>query len=542
MSRKRQLESSSSSSNTKVKLETQPEIEQAFGGDPLDIDENRFDQKMNDGKQATPRVWLARGDYAKQQAMAGKRGYYMRADGTAFKRKTKRKYGKSRKGSRSMGPSGVYKKTGFITLRGRGDYAVGGASGLGQSVFRPGAFASVGSRLGGYFGKWGESLGSWAGSKLAGLVGFGDYKLNENSLVPLDMGTPVPSFDNISNAAIVTHREYIQDIIEPASNAGAFTLTNFNINVGLARTFPWLSQLADNFDQYRLLGCVFEFKSTSSPINNTAGGGLALGTVVLATDYDSVDNNYSSKLQMENSQYCMSGKPSCDILHPIECAPALSTLNVLYTRTGVVPSGKDQRMYDLGNFQIATVGIPNNTAAQTLGELWVTYQVALLKPQLNTGLVAGTIPQTHFIVPVTTISGGNYFGTSTLTTSVNAEAGSNIACSLSTGGVITFPNQMIGMYCVRLQWTGGSTTLTNAIGFSTGSNINFPNYDAKDSRSSSGVTAGAVGTTQCVWVYINFISGLTTTGNTLTVNGGTLPTSLLTCDVWIAEMNSQIVT
>jgi Viral coat protein (S domain). len=283
---------------------------------------------------------------------------------------------------------------------GRGDYrttlnSIGKAiQSAGRAVVPGGTFQRFGGLLGGaagmglsggnpYAGVAGTALGQGAGSKFAQLVGFGDYQVKANTLVKeLDMGSQVAAFGNLSQATIVKHREFITDIAVPAV-PGDFTTLQLSLNPGLANVFPWLSTIASNFQEYEFLGCVFEYKSTSS---DTATG-LALGSVVMSSNYDTAEDNYHDKREAENSQYCTSAKPSVDFAHPIECDPSVTFVPIKYIRTGAVPTGKDSRLYDHVNVQVSTVGLPVGTTGN-IGELWVSYEVALLKPILGQAVTA----------------------------------------------------------------------------------------------------------------------------------------------------------
>ena len=66
--------------------------------------------------------------------------------------------------------------------------------------------------------------------------------------------------------------------------------------------------------------------------------------------------------------------------------PKQNVLSELYIRPGAVPAGQDVKTYDFGDFQIASQGIPLGSAgaAVNLGELWVSYQIALIKPRIPT--------------------------------------------------------------------------------------------------------------------------------------------------------------
>lgn len=83
---------------------------------------------------------------------------------------------------------------------------------------------------------------------------------------------------------------------------------------------------------------------------------------------------------MEQYEFSCSGRPSADLLHPIECQPKETPLKQLYVRIGELPSGEVPQFYDFGAFYFATVGMQ---AAATIGELWVTYDVEFFKPRLT---------------------------------------------------------------------------------------------------------------------------------------------------------------
>lgn len=242
-------------------------------------------------------------------------------------------------------------------------------------------FEKVGSAFGGLPGK---HVGGFLNRALYALTGFGDYKVKQNVLLEETNGPP--AVVNRSNKEfVVRHREYIQDIYSASGAANTpsiFGIQAFPINPGNSQTFPWLSSVADKFEQYRIEGMVFEFKSLYSDAVVTQNG--SIGSTILATEYNAGVPPFSSKQAMENYQFAQSAKPSCSILHPIECANKQNVLSELYIRTATLPTGEDIKTYDFGDFQIASQGIPLGSAgaAVNLGELWVSYQIALIKPKI----------------------------------------------------------------------------------------------------------------------------------------------------------------
>jgi len=209
----------------------------------------------------------------------------------------------------------------------------------------------------------------------ATIRGFGDYKVGSNSLMRGGMSPPMITNSISNGAVIIRHREYLRDIF----NSTNFSAIEFDLNPGLTASFPWLSQIAASFAQYRFRGLVFEFKTTSSDTVLSSSASTSLGTVVLATQYNALDSPFTNKFEMENWEYSVSTKPSLSVLHPVECAKSQTPVSLLWTRTGVKEG--DERLYDLGNFVIATVGMQGTAGTSSIGELWVSYEIELYKPQ-----------------------------------------------------------------------------------------------------------------------------------------------------------------
>jgi hypothetical protein len=236
-------------------------------------------------------------------------------------------------------------------------------------------------------------LGAHAGDFAQKWLGYGDYKLNVNSLITgsaeQHKSSSIPTFSKDGKRGIrLTEREYLGDI-RASSTVGAFNNQSFRINPADPITFPWLLIIAFQFEEWEPLGLIFEFVSTSSEFNGTS---QALGTVIMATEYDPVDPNFTSKFVMESADYAQSSKASEGARHGVECDMSERPTKVLYTSTAAPTT--DIRFNDLGNFQIATAGC--STASVNLGELWVTYDIALYKKQLLGGQVGATIPSVAF--------------------------------------------------------------------------------------------------------------------------------------------------
>lgn len=222
--------------------------------------------------------------------------------------------------------------------------------------------------------------------------GFGNSRIVERSAsIPLRM----TSGYGLGQGCVLAHSEYLGEV-PTLANAIFLNEGQWLINPGNAYTFPWLSTIANNFEEYQFVQLIFEFRSTSS--DALASNNTQLGVVIGCTDYNVAHQPFPDKSTMDNYEYCISGKPSLSWKYPVDCNPKhnvaggrLYVTNALdlaalnnSAQTGLL---QDPKMYFLGAFQIATSGF--QTAMTSVGELWVHYKVKLFKPA---SLTLGGIP------------------------------------------------------------------------------------------------------------------------------------------------------
>lgn len=257
-----------------------------------------------------------------------------------------------------------------LSISGLGDYSLGSGS-------------SAGSRV----GAW---LGDKAHSLFTSLTGLGDYALKSNSLLlPAGQGAAVPnmaandppSIVNSPNRGVtIRHREYIGDLITSAT-PGAFQISTFSVNPGDPVTFPWLAQIANHFQEWRPDGIVFEFKTMASDM--TVGTNLALGQVIMGSQYNVDQPVFTTKYEMENTEYSSSCKPSVSMMHGLECERHSGIQDQMYVApNGVIPAGGTKAFYKMCNTSIATNGFQGSSV--NIGEVWVSYEVTLFKPIMET--------------------------------------------------------------------------------------------------------------------------------------------------------------
>lgn len=245
-----------------------------------------------------------------------------------------------------------------------------------------------------------------------GLTGMGDYRTVAaipdgssgipvgNQLIEGMAQGPmrVNAAKNLTDDIYLKRTEFLGNITVDfvAPGTSTFQISKYPLNIGLSTVFPWGSQIAVNFELYDFRGLVFEFRPLSGEYGSTSSN--SLGKVIMATNYDPNAPAYENSIDMSNSAYAMSCKPSVGMLHGVETANRQDTLNMFHVRHDAVVAGDNARWYDLGNLWVATEGITSSSAGQIpIGELWVTYNVKLSRPRLFSNTRGDRILCGHFM-------------------------------------------------------------------------------------------------------------------------------------------------
>lgn len=147
------------------------------------------------------------------------------------------------------------------------------------------------------------------------------------------------------------------------------------------QTFPWLSQIAMAFTEYKWRGLIFTYKTTSSDLVTSTNP--SLGTVMMATDYNAAEEPFADKRAMNNYEFTTTSKPSISFIHGVETDRNQTAHPTLFVRDSPPPPNADIRLYDIGQFCIATQGMQQTVNEATIGELWCSYEVEFLKPRFD---------------------------------------------------------------------------------------------------------------------------------------------------------------
>jgi len=391
-----------------------------------------------------------------------------------------------------------------VTRLGAALRALGGLGGsaLGGLVGMPAGGASAGSTLGAALSKW---------------LGSGDYSVGSNTIVKKVMkgSDSVPMMHQEGQTILVRHKEYLGEVL----GSIAFRVNqSFELNPGNSSTFPWLSGVASHFQEYKIRGLVFHYVPTSgSAVSST---NAALGSVMLQTSYRSNDTPPSSKVEILN-EYCSNESvPAEPFAHPVECDPRENPFNVQYVRTGAVPTGDSKLLYDLGVTHVAVSGQQANDVV--LGDLWVTYEIELKKPVLESNVTSSTQSFSAEVVSAS-LTASSYFATPT-------SRSGQLECTID-GRTITFPKGTYGRYiiCVRIASTlTGFTSFNGGAGVATQNCVATPYVNtASYARNVLSAGAGTMGSgfmIACVFIPVP-TSQATVTFPTVTITGDTIALS-----------------
>lgn len=387
----------------------------------------------------------------------------------------------------------------------------------------------------------GKIGGALEGGYVKGLGAYDASTIKHNVLIK-PMIPAVMNSKSREGATIIRHREFLGNVTS-SSVAGQFKLERYVINPGDSTTFPWLSTIAQNYEEYEMNGLMFQFRSTASDAIASSSN-LALGNLMMATQYDSTDPPFLNSTELLNYTWSASAKVSETTTHFIECAPKQSVLSRLYVRefSDTTNPTEDARFSDLGVFSIATEGL-QGTDVQ-VGQLWVSYECLFYKPKMGS-LSAEAGSFFNYTCENAGGSGGStkYFGDINGNGLFNSH--NNLGITLANDpannrSTITFPvAQSVKSYLVVIYFHGadianlGAITLVNA--------INCTAVDIWRSGLANGalvpdaVVASGLGSQMSAWVIST--DGLTSVPMIhISTVSGIVPTNNYYCDIMITQV------
>lgn len=221
------------------------------------------------------------------------------------------------------------------------------------------------------------------GEGVSKYLGRGAYR-SANGLIKGSKST-MPRMRNIKDETgtlVVTHRERLMDVFAP--NDSGFHQDTFIVSPGIEKTFPWLSQIAANYEEYELVQCVFEYDGHSLVgINDTLE---VQGSLIMATQMNVKDKPFRDRHEMERFPHASKCAQHGSMAHGVECDPRkISGDGHKYIRLGGLAKDEDVRDYDHAKFTIGQYNTPTELYGKEIGQLFVYYTVKLIKPKISSG-------------------------------------------------------------------------------------------------------------------------------------------------------------
>jgi hypothetical protein len=231
-----------------------------------------------------------------------------------------------------------------------------------------------------------------------------------------------PNVTMSKDSCRVVHRELLGNV--SGTGTTAFTIAStFALNPGVVQTFPWLSNMAQNWETYR-------FNSLRICYYTRTGSNTA-GSVLIVPDYDPTDVSPITEQTASAFEDIQEDAPWKDIVCRLRPAAMHGLGPRKYIRSGALGLNLDLKTYDSGNVFICTV---DSAGVAGWGKLWIEYDVIFFTPQLPSA--GGSFSQINGIQSNGGTTGINMFGTAPVITGNMGDTALN--------NVLTVNNMIVG--------------------------------------------------------------------------------------------------
>jgi len=252
----------------------------------------------------------------------------------------------------------------------------------------------------------------------------------------------------------VRHREQVATLVGQTGNPANFGGFQLKLNPGDTTTFPYLSEIAAAYDEYRFTALRAEFVTRTSTAQ--------IGRVVISPDYNPKDPQPSTLRAAENMKDSADGAVWQNPVSVLNVSRMHPNGRKKYIRHGPLVTNIDIEDYDVGTVSCLTDFNSSNTP---LGELYLEYTVELTAEAVTSGLVLNDGP-----VAYNNAQSSNF---STLITG-NQDVSSATPVALGFGNSVALPmNVDFGNGGPNIQPTvGGPCLITLAFDVTNNSLIN----------------------------------------------------------------------
>lgn len=180
----------------------------------------------------------------------------------------------------------------------------------------------------------------------------------------------------IQRSSTNSYRIKKSEFIGSVTDAASFTVTGHSLNPGISGTFPWLSVIAADWEEYTFHYLEFEYVSRA-PATITS-------SVILAPDYDALDAPPTTEAVLTAYQDAVEDSAWKNIRCFLNKASMFPNGGFKYVRTVAVAG--DLKTYDAGNFFYSVDG----AGTTVIGKLWVHYDVEFRTPHIAPSLPIST--------------------------------------------------------------------------------------------------------------------------------------------------------
>lgn len=168
----------------------------------------------------------------------------------------------------------------------------------------------------------------------------------------------------------IKHREFITVM----DSTELFTVQrSIALNPGLNASFPWLSQVAQAWEEYSFNSLSFEFITRSSTATR--------GSVIMTPDYDASDAPPASEAVACSYEGVQEDACWKDIFCDLPSGRLNAADKFRFVRSGPLSANQDIKLYDAGTMFACTSGFSSTVVP--IGKLWVDYDVTLKIPSLS---------------------------------------------------------------------------------------------------------------------------------------------------------------
>ena len=275
---------------------------------------------------------------------------------------------------------GMYQGAGMY--QGSGKFKLRRALGKAQRIAKKHRLGQTAANMAGYGAEY------RAGRKI---LGSGAYS-HANDLFDhgtVDSTPQVTTVDDETGDMVITHTEYVGEVygnerLDPAGTGSndptvPFQSNKLILNPGMEKTFPWLSQIAANYQEYEFDQLVFKYTPQLAEVSSNNG---QVGEVLVVTQYKPQSTEFKSKADVMNYNHYTKVRSVDEGLHGVECDQSKLPLQkeTMFVRSGGLSKDESINDFDWGFTQVCVHNTPASLANASIGSLEVYYTVKLSKP------------------------------------------------------------------------------------------------------------------------------------------------------------------